>query len=334
MEQDYKEKWIIDTDPGCDYMMAILYMLSIKITDILLITTIDGNVCLDKTTHNAQKLMKWTGMKIPIHRGSPNPILKIYENLESYHCEDGFGDIDEIQKVEAKDIKIEDEPSSVKMVEYILKYPGKVNLLLLGPLTNIATAYMLEPKIKDFVKSVYIMGGSLLSRGNQNCPGEFNFAYDFIAAKIILSNFKNVILTPWEPTEVVYVTSQVMEKISKSFCVESESYNKHLFYYSSLIVDKYTTTRRGIQFCDMYSAITAYNGECVSNYSLCQLDISIDSHAMFGMVITKNKIKFNEEFNSFMKSEKYKKKGENYHVVIESFDQEKIYNLLRNLFVC
>ena len=74
-----REKWIIDTDPGCDDMMAILYLMNQPNVDILMIGTIDGNVPLKNTTNNMKKIMKWSGKSIPIHQGSPYPILKIYE---------------------------------------------------------------------------------------------------------------------------------------------------------------------------------------------------------------------------------------------------------------
>ena len=322
---NHKEKWIIDTDPGCDDMMAILYMMTQRDAEILMITTIDGNVCLENVTKNIKKILKWSGKTIPIHKGSPNPILKIYENVESYHFTDGLANIEDIQ--------IEKESSIVKIVEYILKNPNEINLLLLGPLTNIAAAYMLEPSICNLVKSVYIMGGSLNSRGNLNCPAEFNFAYDFISTKMILSHFKNVIITPWEPTEIVYIKDHHMESISKNLASKKISMSKHLHFYSSLIIKKYTQEKSGIQFCDLYAAMTIANRVCVNKYSVYELEVVIDSTDMLGMLVIKSRKNILTEMEKFVSGGEFKKMGEYYHLLIENFHEDHIVEDFERIFL-
>lgn len=336
MEIPCKEKWIIDTDPGCDDMMAILYMMSQKDSEILMFGTIDGNVCLENVTKNMKKILKWSNLnkKVPIHRGSPNPILKAYDNAESYHYYDGLADIDGIQNFNADDIPIEKESSPLKIVENILKYPHQVNLLLLGPLTNIAAAYLLEPEIANLVKSVYIMGGSFQSRGNLNCPAEFNFAYDFISTKMVLSNFRNVIITPWEPTEVVYIRDHHVEGLTKKFQTNNILINENVHLYSSLIIQKYTKEKNGIQFCDLYSAMSIYNMSCVEKFSLCELDVIIDSKDFSGMLVIKKRRDVKTDMKTFFESGFLKKlKGVKYHVMVEKFKEEEIILDFERIFV-
>ena len=76
------------------------------------------------------------------------------------------------------------------MVHYINKYPGKVNILALGPLTNLALAYMLDRNIPGKIKDVVTMGGSYLQRGNANATAEFNYYHDYLACYIFFRSFK------------------------------------------------------------------------------------------------------------------------------------------------
>jgi inosine-uridine nucleoside N-ribohydrolase len=328
-----REKWIIDTDPGCDDMMAILYLMNQPNVDILIIGTIDGNVPLKNTTNNMKKIMKWSGKSIPIHQGSPYPILKIYENIESYHYCDGLGEIDEIMKFDATDVKIEKENSALKYVELIMKYPGEINFLLIGPLTNFATAYMLNPDISNLVKNIYIMGGSLHSRGNQNCTGEFNFAYDFVAAKIVMSNFKNIILTPWEPTEIIYFRDGQMQRVRDALSVENICINEHIHYHSNLIIRKYSERMNGIQFCDLYCVMSYFSPSCVKSFFTGQIDINIDSKEMFGSMYIKNKKKILMDYIGFKNSEEFKKSCENHHIMIEQFSESRVVKEFEKIFI-
>ena len=150
-----KEIWIVDSDPGCDDMMALLYLLKRPDVDLLMISLVDGNVSLENVSINSKKILKLAGKSIPLYRGGGLPIIKVFSNEESYHYCDGLGDIEEIRKYEAHDIKIEQENSVIKILEYVELYPRQINLLCLGPLTNIALAFMLDPELYRKFKCIY-----------------------------------------------------------------------------------------------------------------------------------------------------------------------------------
>jgi len=328
MTEVKKEKWIIDCDPGIDDMMAILYMMGHRNCEILMVGTIDGNVHIDLTTLNMKKILKLAKREIPIHRGSNHPIIKQFNNDEhGYHAQDGLGDIEEIKKFNANDIQVGKGPSILKYIEYILDNPGEVNLLLLGPTTNIAAAYMIEPKIVDYVKSVYIMGGSLRSRGNLNSTSEFNFSYDFIATKLVLDNFKNVIVTPWEPTENIFFRDEHIEHLTKTIIAnEIKSVNEQVHLFVKLIVARYTERLSGIAFCDLYAANTVYNPKCVKKFSLCKFNICVDSREVCGLLTVKNRIRLDREFSELLKSGDLQMKYKGYHLVVEEMDEQKIFD--------
>lgn len=330
MEETSREKWIVDTDPGLDDMMAISYLMAKPHVDILMMGTTDGNVGLEIVTNNIKKVLKLSKKSIPVYKGSPSPIIKTFSNLNGYYYADGLGEIEEIQKYDASDIYIEKEPSAVKIVETIMKYPHQVNLLLIGPLTNIATAYMLNPEISNIVKGIYIMGGSIQSAGNLNCPGEFNFAYDYLAAKIVFTNFKNITLIPWEPTEVVYIRNPIHEKIPKILESKNKKINHELYSLANLIVKKYTENKSGIQFCDLYALMCAFNCKIVKRYAACVVDIIIDSQDMVGMLQIKKRKEFVKSYEETVNE--FKKLGPQYHLIVEEFHENEVLFEYENVF--
>lgn len=320
------EKWIIDTDPGADDLMAILYLLNKPNTDVLMISTSDGNVSIHKTTLNARKIVKWSGKKVPIYKGAETPIIKTFPNEESFFYSDGLGDIEEIRSYTPDDITVEQGNSILKMIELVETYPNQINLLLIGPSTNLAVASMLHPNICNLFKNIYMMGGSISAKGNDNvCMGEFNFNFDFIATKIVFTNYKNIILTPWEPTENISIKTDLLEKVEKRMELSNKEYNKHTHRITKLIVDKYTKARNGVNMCDMYCAMTAFDNKIVSKFSLCKVDTMIDSTVNYGMLYFKERKNNYQDYFHFKENE-FKKnyEGTDYHLIIERINEQEI----------
>jgi len=332
MSNNKKQKWIVDTDPGCDDMMALLYMLKRSDIEILMISLVDGNVGLEFVAQNSRKILKMAGKSIPLYKGSSVPIIKEFENEESYHYCDGLGDIEEIKKFDANDISIEKENSIIKMIEYIEMYKHEINLLCLGPLTTLAAAYMLNPDILKYINRIYMMGGSSLSKGNLIPCSEFNFAYDFIAAKIVISNFNNIILTPWEPTADLIVSDRTINMFSENITVKNKKLNEFIFYYVSLIISKFTLEKSGTQLCDLYSVIPIFNQNSVIEFSVNKCDIIIDSLGMLGMLLVKSK-KFVKRSFSDLESVLEELREEGQHIFIDKFDECVIFEEYENVFV-
>jgi purine nucleosidase len=327
-----KQKWIVDTDPGCDDMMAILYLLSRPDVEVLMFSLVDGNVSLDHVTINSRKILKIAGKKIPLYRGSSNPILRTCSNADSYHYCDGLGDIEEIRTYDYNDIQVEKENSLVKICEFVEKYPGEINFLCLAPLTSIAGAFMLNPNLPKMIKKIYMMGGSILSLGNHTPNTEFNFAYDFIATKIVLTHFKNIVITPWEPTANIYVKDHHLKTFSDNIISRKQLVNDLLFHYISLIIAKFTKEKHGIQLCDLYSVIPAFNLNSVKKYSLCKCESIIDSGSMVGMLYIKSRKVIESDFQTFMKDfQRYTDDG--YHVIVEEMSDLVILEEYEQVFL-
>ena len=223
------EKWIIDTDPGCDDMMCLIYMLNRKDIDVLMISLVEGNTIYENVCKNMKKILKISNrLDVPIYQGGM-PIMKGCPSAILAHQADGLGDIPDLINMNTDGISISQISSVVKIVEYIQTYPNEVNLLMIGPLTNLALAFMLCPEIVNIVNKIYIMGGAINSRGNILPASEFNFSYDYIAPKIVLNNFKKIVIVPWESIESHRINFETFKTIKSS--IQLNSHNEEPLFY-------------------------------------------------------------------------------------------------------
>lgn len=185
------QKIIIDTDPGVDDTMAIFYAMESGKFDLLGLTTIFGNVHTDLATTNALRLLEiLERTDIPVAKGADNPLVRPFKGPVPYvHGDDGQGNIN----LPPPTIKEIDKTAAEFIVEQIMSNPGEIILAPLGPLTNIALALHLEPRITENVKEVVLMGGSAFAPGNVNPATEANVNNDPEAAD-------NVFAAPWKVT--------------------------------------------------------------------------------------------------------------------------------------
>ncbi len=175
---------IIDTDPGIDDVMAILFALKSPELDVLGVTTVYGNHYVDVTTRNALRLLELAGRPdIPVARGAAQPMFRVFDNPPTHvHGEDALGDAG--LSTEPKIY-----PTNVSAADFIvqtaMEYPGDVTLVAIGPLTNLALAYKLEPLVAEAVKQVVLMGGTMVAPGNVSPVAEANVHNDPEAAAIV-----------------------------------------------------------------------------------------------------------------------------------------------------
>lgn len=176
-------KIIIDTDPGIDDAVAIALAVRSSELDVKLITTIAGNVDVDKTTNNALKLMEFFNLDIPVAKGFSIPLLKKLENAADIHGETGMAGYD-FPEPSKKILPIH---AVEALRETILKSSEKITLVPIAALTNIAVLLSMYPEVKDNIDEIVMMGGSL-SGGNTNTLAEFNIYVDPHAASIVFQS--------------------------------------------------------------------------------------------------------------------------------------------------
>lgn len=177
------EKLIIDTDPGVDDTMAILMALRSPELQVVGLTSVFGNTDSDITAQNALRLVELEGNdKIPVAQGSNIPlVMPVRSHGKMVHHEDGMGGAN-LPPPRGKIIELS---AAEFIVETVLAHPGEITLMPIGPLTNIALALRLQPRIAALVKRVVIMGGAATVPGNASPTAEANIHNDPDAAQIV-----------------------------------------------------------------------------------------------------------------------------------------------------
>ena len=187
---------LIDTDPGVDDALAIMMANADPNTEIKAITTVAGNVGLEYTTVNACKLAQELEISAPIYIGCGESLLNTeVEDAAGFHGTDGLGDAN----IPESSIEFASGHASEAICSFGNTYPNSLDLIALGPLTNIAVALMIDPKLPYKYNSLTIMGGALRAQGNtSNYTSEYNFYRDPEAAQMVLSRWPMSTIVDWE----------------------------------------------------------------------------------------------------------------------------------------
>jgi len=213
-------KIIIDSDPGVDDAFAISIAMKANL-EILGITSVAGNRGLSYTTNNASKLIKYLNYHTKVYLGSPfnlralddERLQKDIVDAVAIHGLDGLGNSD----LEVDPSNISNQSAIDFILEMVKKYPGEVEILAIGPLTNIALAIKKDFDAMTKVKAIHIMGGGI-NKSNVTEYAEFNFFFDPEAVEIVLDLGKKV------PLHIVGldVTHQLITNLNDLFFYSHE----------------------------------------------------------------------------------------------------------------
>ena len=188
---------LIDTDPGVDDALALLLAFDDDAHDVVGLTIAAGNVGLQHTVANALKLCEVAGhADVPVFAGSPSPLLHAASDAAYVHGNDGFGDVGYTPARR----EAEHEHAALAILRLSHAHAGRLVLVGLGPLTNIALALKLDPTLPSRVARFVAMSGAVTGHGNITPSAEFNAYFDPEAAKIVFDAFPRFDLSDWEAT--------------------------------------------------------------------------------------------------------------------------------------
>jgi len=178
------KKVLIDCDPGHDDMVALMLACASDKLEVLGVTTVAGNQEGEKTFNNTLKILTLIDRKdVTVARGFDKPILRELVTAPEIHGVSGL---------DGADLPIpEVRPSNLHAVDFIintlLESDEKLYLIPTGPLTNIGVALLREPRIKEKIERIVLMGGAVFD-SNITPAAEFNIYVDPEAAKIVFES--------------------------------------------------------------------------------------------------------------------------------------------------
>ncbi len=180
-------KILIDTDTACDDAAALIMAMKSPELDLCAVTSVFGNVPVEQATANALmclEIVRAPGEPPRVYSGAPSTLNGISSPMGRIQGRDGMGDCGLIHP--------ETAPGTLPAVDAILHlaetYPGELEILSIGPATNLASAIRKSPGTMKKVKKIYSMSSGGFGPGNITAHAEFNVYCDPPAYKILLDS--------------------------------------------------------------------------------------------------------------------------------------------------
>ena len=203
-----KRKIIIDCDPGHDDAIALLMAANNPKLDVLGITIVAGNQTLEKTCRNGLNVCQALNINVPIYAGMSLPMVREQVVAANVHGETGldgpvFGPLH---------MKAEEKHAISYIIETLMASEGDITLVPVGPLTNIAMAMRIEPRIIPKIAEIVLMGGAYMI-GNFTPSAEFNFFADPEAAHVVFTSGAPIVMMGLDLTNQTICTKDMITRI-------------------------------------------------------------------------------------------------------------------------
>jgi inosine-uridine nucleoside N-ribohydrolase len=215
---------VLDCDPGHDDAVAIL--VASKYADLVGLTTVCGNSSLDNTTRNALAVLELAGIDVEVHRGAAAPLVAEFRDAAHIHGESGFGGVVPTTTR---------EPASDDASGYLLdvtRARDDIELVAVGPLTNVALAIRRDPGFVGRLAGLTIMGGGA-GMGNVTAAAEFNIWCDPEAAAVVFESGVNVRVVPLNLTTRVLIDAGHIAQIRSAATTTSSFIADLLDFYTA-----------------------------------------------------------------------------------------------------
>ena len=272
-----KRPLIICTDPGIDDFIALSMVLASPEFDVLGMIALSGNVGLSVTVNNALLSCELNGKaEIPVLAGSAKPLSRPARSASNIHGKSGLG--------VSLELYAKGRPSEKNGADFIIEmaetFAGKLEILSLGPLTDVALALQKAPEITGKIARVTIMGGGVHA-GNATKFAEFNIVADPEAASVVFSSgvktvmigldATNLCLQPRSDIELLR-TQTTLGKIVPSMLTDYADVYKKVHNIDGMIIH------------DAISAVYLWRPELFS-CTPCQMRVCLDEGEHLGQTV-------------------------------------------------
>ena len=290
-----RRKIIIDTDTGADDASAIILAAKDESIDILGVTVLPGNVDLEQGAKNARMALEMAGKDVPVYLGSSENMSGEAIEAFSVFGSDGMGDADLIHPNGG----FEDMDGVDFILDTVNTYPGEVEIVALGPATNIAKAIERDSESMKKVKRIWSMGSAGLGPGNASPVAEFNVYSDPYAYKTMLDSGIDITIVGLDMCDgEAQWTDRQFETLEKSGEVGSfvtKSFGKIREFYEQ------NGSVGSVMNCDSLAMACVLNPDFVKETIPCHASCITDTGETYAQVI-------------------YYKQGFTYDVVSNDFD--------------
>lgn len=239
---------VVDTDPGIDDALALLYLAAQPDVEVVAVGSIHGNAPADQTAANARRVLELAGLSdVPVAIGARRPLAQPLQTAEFVHGPDGLGGHGGVLT------EVDSGASAAEqLVRLARAHPGELTLLALGPLTNVALALLLEPCLPSLLHRVVVLGGAVEVPGNLTPYADANFYHDPEAADLVLGAGFELTLVGLDVTEAARADEAWLNALSQS--------TTPFATFSSAVLDHYAafyTNMFGVRVATLHDPLAA-----------------------------------------------------------------------------
>jgi purine nucleosidase len=271
--------FLIDTDTASDDAVALIMALRSRQIQVLAIATVAGNVDVQQASRNALYAAELCDSQVPVFAGAERPLTRAHVNASWFHGRDGLGDHGYPPPRRAPESKT----ACDAIIETIESHPG-LEMVTLGPLTNVALALLKKPGIAGKVSRCVVMGGAPCCEGNVTPAAEYNLWCDPEAARIVVRSGLPIELVGWHlcrgeavlnPADIQHVLS-FGTPVAK-FAIECNSSAQAAFLKQS--------GEHGISLPDPVAMAIALDATIVTSQSQHFVEVETESELTRGMTV-------------------------------------------------
>ena len=212
MSEMKRRPFIIDCDTGMDDAIAVIAAFGCDEILVRAITSVNGNAREVDTSRNNRNLMSHLGIQMEIAHGARHPFFLRGDYYDDTHGFKGFGNI-VLREAEEYPFSKDMAPEVIRRIAE--EEHGELELLVVGPMTNIAIALNLYPELKQQIKHLWFMGGAIHG-GNATSSAEFNIWVDPVAAQIVLASGIPMTMVGLDVTERAEMTVEDEQEMRAS----------------------------------------------------------------------------------------------------------------------
>ncbi|WP_159941567.1 MULTISPECIES: nucleoside hydrolase [unclassified Nocardiopsis] len=239
----------VDCDPGIDDAVALAYLAARPEVEVVGVGAVFGNNSVDVTADNALRLLELYGRPdVPVAVGAARPLVQPPRLAPHVHGGNGLGDV-ELPEPAGEPVA---ESAAELLVRLVRESPGRIDVLAVGPLTNLAIALGLEPELPRLVRRLVVMGGAVRVAGNVSSHAEANIANDPEAAEAVFAAGFELDLVALDITMKTVATPEWLAELKTVPGERAERTSAFLDYYA----DFYTGVF-GVRQCAMHDPLAA-----------------------------------------------------------------------------